>query len=67
MALTPQEQKNLAKIEKDLADMQKKRDELKTKSAATFSKLSIDLGLWKLDKKTIQEELKAIADKHKVA
>lgn len=65
MALTPAEQKKMEKIEKMIAEKEKEREALKQKGADDFTKQAMKLNLWKLDKKTAESELKAIAEKHK--
>lgn len=67
MALTPAEQKKMKKIEALIAEKQKEHEALKLKSAEDFANQAIKYDLWKLDKKTIEAEFKALANKYKVA
>ncbi len=64
MALTPAEQKKMAKIEKIIAEKQKEREILKAKGAKDFAHYAVKYDLWKLDAKTAESELKALAEKH---
>ena len=65
MALTTAEQKKMAKIEKMITAQKKELERLKTKGAQDFAALAVKYDLWKLDKKTADLELKALAKKHK--
>lgn len=49
-----------------IAEKEKEREILKEKSAEDFAKYALKYNLWKLDKKTIEAALKAIAEKHKI-
>ncbi len=64
MALTAAEQKKLFKIEQDIADNKKELDHLKNKASSDFAKMAIKYDLWKIDKKILQSEFKAISDRH---
>ena len=64
MALTPAEQKKMAKIEKIIAEKEKERAALKEKGAKDFANYAVKFDLWKLDSKTAESELKALAEKH---
>ena len=67
MALSPSEQKRIEKIEKLIKEKEEERAKIIKKASSDFSKISLKLGLWKLDKKTIESELKSIAEKYKTA
>ena len=66
MALTPTEHKKIEKIEQLIAEKQKERETLKAKCARDFASYAMKFNLWRLDKKTVETELKALAKKYKI-